>query len=142
MPIEVRPLTPETSNELERYVDAFDNPLDAASTERLLAEEGHHLLLAYLDDEPAGFVSAVEVFHPDKPMELFLNELSVVERARRHGVAMALLDALKQLAVDRGASLIWVLTDEANEAAMATYRRAGGTWDGQPTVMFEIAPMR
>jgi ribosomal protein S18 acetylase RimI-like enzyme len=140
VPTEIRPLTPDTVSQLERFSDAFDNPLDDRSTERFLADRGHHLLLAYLDDEPAGFVSAVEIHHPDKPTERFLNELSVVEHARRRGVATALLEALKGLATERGASLIWVLTDEANEAGMATYRAAGGTWNGEHAVMFDIPP--
>jgi hypothetical protein len=31
-----------------------------------------------------------------------------------------------------------VLTSEDNEAAVATYRGAGGEWDGANSVMFEI----
>jgi hypothetical protein len=34
------------------------------------------------------------------------------------------------------------LTDEANEAAVASHRKAAGEWDGVTTVMFEIDLMR
>ena len=46
---------------------------------RFLDDERHHLLLGYVDGRPAGFASAVEVFHPDKRCELFLNEIAVME---------------------------------------------------------------
>ena len=46
-----------------------------------LNAQRHHLLLDYVHDQPAGFVSAVEVFHPDKRSELFLNEVGGVGRS-------------------------------------------------------------
>ena len=67
-----------------------------------LADPRHHLLLAYLGPRPAGFVSAVEVFHPDKAPELSLNEIAVVEAAQRHGVARTLIENLKQVGRDLG----------------------------------------
>ncbi len=104
---------------------------------RFLLDERHHLLLGYVDDRPAGFVSAVEVFHPDKRPELFLNEIGVAEDARRRGVARALIEELKRLGRERGCVAIWVLTDEDNEAAMGLYGTTGGRADGAPQVMFE-----
>ena len=43
-----------------------------------------------------------------------------------------------------GCSEVWVLTDDANPAAMATYASAGGEREGQDSVMFtwSIAPGR
>jgi ribosomal protein S18 acetylase RimI-like enzyme len=84
------------------------------------------------------FVSAVEVFHPDKRSELFLNEVAVVERARRRGVARALIDELKRLGHDRGCAVMWGLTDQDNAAAMGLYRSTGGLWNGDVHVMFEF----
>jgi len=48
-----------------------------------------------------------------------------MEGARRHGVASALIDKLKQLGRDRGCVSMWVLTDEDNAPAMGLYRRTG-----------------
>jgi ribosomal protein S18 acetylase RimI-like enzyme len=39
------------------------------------------------------------------------------------------VEALAALARDRGCRGMWVLTDEANVAAVATYRRAGASKD-------------
>jgi len=76
------------------------------------------------------------VFHPDKPAELFLNEIGVVEGARRHGVARALVDELKTIGRELGCSEIWVLTDRSNDPAMGLYAGTGGEWDGASQVMF------
>jgi ribosomal protein S18 acetylase RimI-like enzyme len=85
----------------------------------------------------AGFVSAVEVFHPDKRSELFLNEVAVVEGVRRRGVARALIGELKRAGRERGCVSMWVLTDEDNAAATGLYRSTGGLWNGDVQVMFE-----
>ena len=69
-------------------------------------------------------------------------ELAVLPAYRRRGAATTLLEELKHLAKERGCVSIWVLTDEDNEAAVASYRKAGGEWDGATTVMFEIYLMR
>jgi ribosomal protein S18 acetylase RimI-like enzyme len=123
--------------EVARFEDAFDNRVLPDETKRFLEDERHHLLLGYIDDRPAGFVSAVEVFHPDKRSELFLNEVAVIEGARRRGVARALVDELKRIGREHGCVSIWVLTDEDNAAAMRLYRSTGGVWNGEHSVMFE-----
>lgn len=108
----------------------FDGtPLESA-TARFLAEAWHHLLIAYEDDEPAGFVTGVEMTHPDKGVEMLIYELGVREASRRLGIATALVDALARIATERGCYGMWVLTDADNEAALRTYRCAGG---GEPS---------
>jgi ribosomal protein S18 acetylase RimI-like enzyme len=136
--IAVRRIGPDDADELRAFSEAFDEPLDADQTARFLADERHHLLVGYVDGAPAGFVSATEILHPDKHPELFLNELSVIERHRRRGAATALMSGLRTLAHELGCAEIWVLTQEDNAAAIATYRRAGGRWDGVRQVMFEV----
>ena len=140
MSIEVRRLSSADVAVLDDFAPAFDGPIDPRSTAAFLGDPRHHLLVTWFDGHATGFVSATEILHPDKPMELFLNELAVIEDWRRRGVATALLDALERLAVAQGAAQIWVLTDEMNAAAVATYRRAGGTWNGEHSIMFEIEP--
>jgi len=104
----------------------FDGPARPEATLRFLDEEGHHLLLA-IDDagRPVGMVSGVETTHPDKGTEMFLYELSVDEGSRRQGIGVALVRGLAELARERGCYGMWVLTDDDNEAALATYRAGG-----------------
>jgi len=123
--------------EVARFVEAFDNDVLPGETTRFLDDERHVLMLGYVGDRPAGFVSAVEVFHPDKQSELFLNEIGVMQRDRRRGVARALIDELRTVGRELGCANMWVLTDEANTAAMNLYASTGGTWNGDRQVMFE-----
>jgi ribosomal protein S18 acetylase RimI-like enzyme len=104
----------------------FDGPAKADATSRFLAEPGSHLLVGYVDGEPAGFVSGVEVTHPDKGTELFLYELAVDEAHRRRGHGRALVEALAALARERGCTGMFVFVDDDNEAGRAAYRSAGG----------------
>ncbi len=135
--VRIRRATHGDELEVARFEAAFDDDMLPDETRRFLEDERHHLLLGYVDDRPAGFVSAVEVFHPDKRPELFLNEIGVVDEARRRGVARALIEELKRVGRERGCGAMWVLTDEDNEAAMGLYRSTGGRWEGTSHVMFE-----
>ncbi|KJY28252.1 GNAT family N-acetyltransferase [Streptomyces sp. NRRL S-495] len=105
----------------------FDTAPEQEATERFLADERHHLLIAYVDDAPAGMVTGVEMTHPDKGTEMFLYELGVDESYRGRGIGPALVSALADLSRERGCYGLWTLTEEGNAAARATYRRAGGT---------------
>jgi [ribosomal protein S18]-alanine N-acetyltransferase len=110
--------------------DLFDHPVDPLWTQRFLTEPGHHLCLATVDGVPAGFVSGVELTHPDKGTEMFLYELGVDQRFRGRGIGRALVAGLAQLARDRGCYGMWVLTDADNPAALRTYTSAGAVSRG------------
>ena len=114
----------------------FDGPPVTTAMERFAQEEGHHLLVAFDGDTPAGFVTGVEMTHPDKETEMFLYELGVDERFRRRGIGSALVGALAERARARGCRGMWVLTDADNEAALRTYR-ASGAAAPQEQVMLE-----
>ena len=115
----------------------FDHEPDIGATRRFLAEPTHHLLVAYDPaGEPVGFVSGVEMTHPDKGTEMFLYELGVDEPARRQGIGRSLVEALARLAEERGCYDMWTGTDKGNVAARATYVRAGGQ-TSPPQLMFE-----
>jgi ribosomal protein S18 acetylase RimI-like enzyme len=83
------------------------------------------LLFALLEDQPVGFVTGVEMTHPDKGTEMFLYELAVHPEDRNRGVGRALVGALADLARDRDCYGMWVLTDSDNPAALAAYAGAG-----------------
>jgi len=113
----------------------FDGPARKDATARFLAEPGSHLLVGYVDGEPAGFVTGVEVTHPDKGTEMFLYELAVDEAHRRRGHGRALVDALADLSRERGCVGMFVFVDDDNEAGRAAYRSAGGTDASQPVMV-------
>ena len=128
--------TPGSAREIEAAASLFDDPLDARAVARFLSSDTHHLLIAYEDEHPVGFVTGVEMTHPDKGTEIFVYELGVLEHAQNRGIGRALVRALSGIAIARGCYGMWVLTDADNAAAFRTYERAGGKRsDGQ--VMFD-----
>ena len=117
---------------VHRAPDLFDSPPLAAATERFLAEPGHHLLFAYDDGGCAvGMISGVEMTHPDKGTEMFIYELGVAPTARMQGIGSRLVGALAEIARRNGCYGMWVGTETDNDAALATYRRAGAGDEAQ-----------
>ena len=128
--------TPSSAREVEAAASLFDDPLDTRAIVRFLATDTHHLLIAYDDERPVGFVTGVEMTHPDKGTEIFVYELGVLEDAQNRGIGRALVRELSGVAIARGCYGMWVLTEAGNDAALRTYERAGGKRaEGQ--VMFE-----
>jgi ribosomal-protein-alanine N-acetyltransferase len=114
----------------------FDGPARSDATRRFLELPDHHLLLAFDNEQPVGFVSGVEITHPDKGTEMFLYELAVDEAFRRRGIGRTLVAALAELAVQHGCYGMWVGVDSAeNMAAVATYRAAGAQ-PPEPMLLF------
>ena len=143
---QIRRLGPADGPTVMAAAHLFDGPPLADATERFLAADDHHILLA-VDGEAGqqravGMVTGVETTHPDKGTEMFLYELAVDEAARGRGVGRALVEALGDLARGRGCYGMWVAVDADNGPALATYRSAGAvpddgaqhvlTWDLRP----------
>jgi ribosomal protein S18 acetylase RimI-like enzyme len=124
--MDIRVLRPGDDGLVAAASHLFDGPARPDATARFLAEDGHHLLIAYEEERAVGFVSGVEVTHPDKGTEMFLYELAVDEPFRRRGIGRALVERLAAVARRAGCYGMWVITDEDNEAARATYEGTGG----------------
>ena len=135
MAIEVRRLGPGDEDAVHAARGLFDDRPDPAATRRFLAEPTHHLLVAYDGGAPLGFVTGVELTHPDKGTEMFLYELGVDEAARGRGVGRTLVRALAGIAREAGCYDMWVLADADNAAARATYARAGGREASEPVLV-------
>lgn len=123
----IRRLSPGDESLVMQAAHLFDEPPQLLWAAEFLDGATHHLLIAYRSNRAAGFVSAVEMTHPDKGIEMFLYELSVAPEDRRQGVAKALLRELTAIAKQRGCYDMWVLTDRDNVAALAAYRSSGAT---------------
>jgi ribosomal protein S18 acetylase RimI-like enzyme len=135
--LEIRRLGRGGEADVQTAEKLFDDPVDLDGTRRFLAGDGNVLLIAYVDGDPAGFVTGTELSHPDKAQpELFLNELGVDEAYRGRGIGRRLVAELWQLAQGRGCRGMWVLTDDDNEAANKVYKAAGGA-RLPPEVMYQ-----
>lgn len=138
MTVEIRLLKPDDADRLVRAGETlFDGPVDRRSLQRFLDDPRHEMMLAIEADEVLGMASAVEYFHPDKPPQLWINEVGVVERRQGQGIGRRLVGALLEMARERGCAYVWVGTETDNHAARACYSAAPGGEPPQEFMFFE-----
>ena len=116
--------------------DVFDHDVDPALADAFLRDPRLHLVGAVADDRVVGFVSAVDYWHPDKPRELWINEVGIAPFWRHRGVGTRLLKQTLDHAQALGCREAWVLTEPDNAAALALYSKAGGVRSPTYSVMF------
>ena len=81
MSIAIRILGPADASLLGNVArDVFDNPVDPRWTAEFLADPRHHLVVAVERGQVVGMTTAVHYVHPDKPPELWVNEVGVAPR--------------------------------------------------------------
>ncbi len=136
-PVEVRVLGPADGAVLDAVAaDVFDAPVDPRRRDEFMRDPRHHLAVAVSRGVVVGMASGVHYVHPDKPPELWVNEVAVAPAFQRRGVATALLEALFAHARTLGCAEAWVLTDRSNGTAQALYAQAGGARVEDGPVMF------
>nr|WP_243446222.1 GNAT family N-acetyltransferase [Polymorphobacter fuscus] len=94
--------------------------------EAFLGDPRHHIAVAIADGRIVGFASGVHYIHPDKPAQMFINEVGVAGPWQRQGLGRAVMAALLDHARTLRCGEAWVLTDDDNAAARALYTAAGG----------------
>ena len=104
-----------------------------------LHDARHHLAVALDDGLVVGVASAVDYIHPDKPVELWINEVGVAPTHQRRGIGTRLLLALFDLARDLGCKEAWVLTNRSNVAAMRLYQSLHATEPDDDVVLFSFS---
>lgn len=108
-------------------------PIDVGA---FLARPEAVLFVAYDEDSLAGWVYGQELVHPDGERTMLLYALDVDEPFHRRGHGRGLVMAFVDLARSTGCTEVWVLTDDGNPAALATYASAGGARESEASVMF------
>ena len=101
--------------------DIFDEKIDSRRLTAMLKEQNNILLVAINEGIVIGQVLAVIHRHPDKPTELYIDDLGVSEKFQRRGIATRLLEQLYIIGVERGCEEIWVATEPDNEPAIKFY---------------------
>jgi ribosomal protein S18 acetylase RimI-like enzyme len=132
--VDIRDLSSAATTTIATLSHLFDGAAERTASRRFVDDRNHHLLVAYVDDTPAGFISGVAMTHPDKGTEMFVYELGVDESFRRRGFGTALVRALADKARSLGCFGMWVATDADNEAALGTYQ-AGGSGEPEQQVV-------
>jgi ribosomal protein S18 acetylase RimI-like enzyme len=118
--------------------DVFDNPVDEKFAREFLEDPRHHIVVALSDGTVIGFASGVHYIHPDKPPELFINEVGVAPAHHNKGVGKAVMNELLRLGQGLGCVNAWVLTDRSNAAANGLYKSAGGEAEDSELVLYEF----
>ena len=101
----------------------FDDAVNPSLSAEFLSDPRHHLCVAIDAGRIVGFASAV---HPDKPTQLWINEVGVADSHLKRGIGKAILERMIALAGELGCTEAWTLTNEDNAPARALYRSAGG----------------
>jgi GNAT superfamily N-acetyltransferase len=142
MPVTVRVLGPDDGAVLQRVApDVFDNPVDARWSAEFFADPRHHLAVAIDDGLVVAMASALHYVHPDKPHELWVNEVGVAPPHQGRGIGRQVLAALLEHAKTLGCQEAWVLTSADNAAARRMYAAVGGQEEDEAPVMitFDLA---
>ena len=135
--LEIRILGPDDDAVLAQVAPGvFDHDVDPGLTREFLRDGRHHLAVALEDGTVVGFASGVHYVHPDKPAELWVNEVGVAPSHQRRGLGQRLLRALFARGRELGCREAWVLTSAANGPAVRLYESVGGSDMADPPVMF------
>jgi aminoglycoside 6'-N-acetyltransferase I len=125
--IVVRVLGPGDDRVLDQVAPGvFDDAVDARLAAEFLSDPRHHLAVALDGMTVVGMASAVHYVHPDKPPELWINEVGVAESHWRRGIGRDLMRALLERGRELGCGQAWVATDAANLGAQRLYSSVGG----------------
>jgi ribosomal protein S18 acetylase RimI-like enzyme len=120
--------------------DVFDHDIHARWTAEFFADPRHHLAVALDGGQVVGFASGVHYVHPDKPAELFVNEVGVAPTHQGRGLARRLMETLLDHGRSLGCVQAWVGTEHANTAANRLYASVGGVPEDFVLYAFDLNP--
>lgn len=137
-PLGVRRLGAHDAERLRRlnalFADAFGDtetylaqPPDPAWVQQTLANPQVIALVAERgDDVVVGGLVAYELPKLERRRsEVYLYDLAVAEAHRRQGIATRLIDALRAIAREQGAWVVYVQADHGDDPAIALYTKLG-----------------
>jgi ribosomal protein S18 acetylase RimI-like enzyme len=117
--------------------EVFDNPINSKHLDDFLDDPRHIMLVALEDGLVVGMASGVEYFHPDKPPQLWINEVSVSPAYQRRGIGRKLTGTLVEAARKRGCVSVWLGTAVDNAAAQACFGSVQDVAAPQPFLLYE-----
>jgi aminoglycoside 3-N-acetyltransferase I len=115
------------------FGDAFSDP-ETYSAERptdayleaLLGKEHVIALVALAGGQVVGGLVAYELEKFERARrEIYIYDLAVAEAHRRRGIATAIIERLREIAAERGASVVFVQADYGDDPAIALYEKLG-----------------
>ncbi len=129
---------------LDVFGEAFDDPQSYGGARpgadylaRLLGRDSFIALVALKGEAVVGGLAAYELHKFEQARsEIYIYDLAVAEAHRRRGIATALIEALRPIAAQRGAWVIFVQADPGDDPAVALYTKLGVRED---VLHFDIA---
>ena len=100
----------------------FDHAIDPEHLANYLAKPANWMAVAIHGDLVVGMLMATPLDAPDKPTEIFLNEIGTGDDWRRKGIAHRLMEKLFERADAEGIEEIWLGTEPDNDAANGLYQ--------------------
>jgi ribosomal protein S18 acetylase RimI-like enzyme len=126
MDIQIKKLGAGDEAILERVaIDVFDEAIDFNLLKLYLAEPNHSMIVAIKAGEVVGQIRAVIHKHPDRPDELYVDNLGVTPTLQRQGIATKLLDAMLGVGKSLGCEEVWLGTESDNTQAKGFYESYG-----------------
>ena len=107
----------------------FDHQIESHYIDIFLQGNQNILFIAVRAGTVIGMVSGILYNHPDKPRELWVNEIGVADKCRRQGIAKCLLESICVQARGQGCSGAWLLTENDNLPANSLYQSMPN-WSG------------
>ncbi|MEX3015041.1 GNAT family N-acetyltransferase [Gymnodinialimonas hymeniacidonis] len=117
------------------HEDVFDAPPQPDLLHSYLADPRLHMAVAVFDGQVVGMITGMHYHHPDKPPQMWINELGVAEPFRRRGIATDLIQRLSEHALTLACTEIWVVADPT-DMAEGFYTSLGWERTGQRLAMF------
>lgn len=111
----------------------FNDPIDPQLLRAYLAFPGSLLVVALDRDLVIGQIKAAVHLHPDKPADLYVDELAVAPTHRRRGIARRMFEEAESWARERGCADVWLAADPDNQAARSLYE---GFAQSKPSILF------
>jgi len=117
--------------------DVFDYDVQPQYLSAFLDDPRHVLCFATDGETVVGIASAFDYFHPDKPPQLFVNEVGVAPAYRRQGIGRRLVEALLAKAKERGCTYAWLGTDIDNTSGQACFGSVTGAGTPEKFLLYE-----
>lgn len=114
----------------------FDHAVRREYLDPFLSDPRSLLLVAVVNKTVVGMASGIFYTHPDKPLQLFVNEVGVADAYQQQGIGKQLVTAILEQAEARDCREAWVATEEGNKAARALYLAAAGREDPEHAVVY------
>ncbi len=146
----IRRVAPDDLALMNALLTTFGEAFDDADTygrarpsvaymKSLLADHYFIALAALKHSTVVGGIAAYELrkFEQERS-EIYIYDLAVAQEHRREGIATALIQELRKIAIERGAYVIFVQADVGDAPAIALYSKLGKR---ENVLHFDIATM-